>query len=192
MSRPKFPLNCISGRTGYLLLSGLLAGISTRPAISFGIGPKCIKSETSLRGQDQTGVSTSFVPNKKPFTGMSLSPKDVANQSPQTLNHFLIDSSKSIRSITLDSGAKDIAQRHLTIVMGNEASDLDSMASSVLLAYAGSLGFLDRYYPNLRNDSTVVPVMNIPRADYALRQVRTCAVAAFCDLSPARAQAHAR
>jgi hypothetical protein len=161
----------ISGRTG-LLLSGLLVGIVSRPVGSFGVGLSCLKLDTRLRGgQGKTERSPFFPPNTKPIIGMSLSPKDLTTQEPlPTLNEFLIASSESMKSILLDSGAK--TERHLTIVMGNEASDLDSMASSVLLAYAGSLGYLDNFYPNLRKESTVVPVMNIPRADYALRQVR--------------------
>jgi hypothetical protein len=178
----------LAGRTGCWLLSGLLAGIVSRPVGSFGIGSKCLKSEARLRGQSQTERSISFIPNKQPFTGMSLSSKDENIQdSCQNLKQFLIASSESIKSILLDSEA----QRHLTIVMGNEASDLDSMVSSVVLAYAGSLGYLDKFYPNMGKDSTVVPVINIPRADYALRQVRTHPGAASCNLSPAQVRAHA-
>jgi len=46
------------------------------------------------------------------------------------------------------------------IVMGNEASDLDSMASSVLFAF--SKGTVSDGLPN-------VPVMNVPREDFNLR-----------------------
>ncbi len=49
-------------------------------------------------------------------------------------------------------------EQKTTIVIGNEAADLDSMASSV--AYA--------YYLSLKGENAL-PVMNIPRNDFALR-----------------------
>ena len=47
-----------------------------------------------------------------------------------------------------------------TIVVGNEAADLDSMASAVLYAY----------YLNLKDESVnSFPLINIPKADFKLR-----------------------
>ncbi len=46
------------------------------------------------------------------------------------------------------------------VVLGNEAADLDSMASSIAYGY-----LLAQLHPEL----TVLPVMNIPRADFFLR-----------------------
>ena len=50
------------------------------------------------------------------------------------------------------------SEKKTTIVIGNEAADLDSMASSVTYAYYLSL-----------SGENAVPVMNIPRNDFALR-----------------------
>ena len=51
----------------------------------------------------------------------------------------------------------------IQIVIGNEAADLDSMASAVMYAYCKSLGAS-------ADDKTVyVPMINIPRADFKLR-----------------------
>ena len=61
--------------------------------------------------------------------------------------------------------------KNLTLVIGNEASDLDSMASSVLRAYACDLGYLDNVHPDIAKDSVIGAVINIPREDYVLRQV---------------------
>ncbi len=49
-------------------------------------------------------------------------------------------------------------ERDTTVVIGNEAADLDSMASSVSYAYYLSLSGVN-----------AIPVMNIPRNDFALR-----------------------
>ena len=66
-----------------------------------------------------------------------------------SLNAFLKTAAKAARSGT-----------PVRIYLGNEASDLDSMASSVLLAY--SRGAVSDGLAN-------VPVMNIPREDFSLR-----------------------
>ncbi|KAJ2000844.1 hypothetical protein GGI04_003984, partial [Coemansia thaxteri] len=48
----------------------------------------------------------------------------------------------------------------LTIVLGNESADLDSMASSISLAYLLSHG---------SSNSTIIPVINVSKQDLALR-----------------------
>lgn len=48
---------------------------------------------------------------------------------------------------------------HITVVLGNEAADLDSMQASVLYAY----------FLNATSGVAAVPVINIPRQDFKLR-----------------------
>ncbi|NWI87670.1 PRUN1 Exopolyphosphatase, partial [Pitta sordida] len=52
--------------------------------------------------------------------------------------------------------------REIHVVLGNEACDLDSTVSALAMAY-----FLAQSSPGAR--ATFVPVLNIPRADFALR-----------------------
>ena len=54
----------------------------------------------------------------------------------------------------LDTGPVDL------LVMGNEAADLDSMASAIAYAY---------HLSALEKGKTVIPVMPIPREDFRLR-----------------------
>ncbi len=67
------------------------------------------------------------------------------------LNHFLFDSKFSLNK-------KD----KVCFVMGNEAADLDSMASSVVYAY---------YLQSQNSDekSIYLPLINIPKEDFKLR-----------------------
>lgn len=60
------------------------------------------------------------------------------------------------------AGLKDDLQKQgvLNIVMGNEAADLDSMASAVLYAW---------YLKLSKHDINIVPLINIPKADFKLR-----------------------
>ena len=155
------------------LLTGVVFGIVTHRALCFGIGfassagipfasgrnsnsPKSLSQNIRLR---QTSAVTGM---------MESSPKGPTCNS--VLNQFLSSSSDSIKRILNGSEPEP---KNLTIVMGNEASDLDSMVSSVLLAYACSLGYFDNLYPGISRDSAISPIMNIPREDYALRQVHT-------------------
>ena len=69
----------------------------------------------------------------------------------QALNDFLHAAKASLEM-----------SRSVRVILGNQASDLDSMASSVAYAYLLSN---DRVSP----EETVLPVMNIPRADFRLR-----------------------
>ncbi len=69
----------------------------------------------------------------------------------QALNDFLHAAKASLEM-----------SRSVRVILGNEASDLDSMASSVAYAYLLSN---DRVSP----EETVLPVMNIPRDDFRLR-----------------------
>jgi len=55
----------------------------------------------------------------------------------------------------------------LLLVMGNEACDADSLASSVALAYSASMNKLGDVTPT---GAIIAPVINIPRQDLALRQ----------------------
>jgi exopolyphosphatase len=68
------------------------------------------------------------------------------------------ESFMSISDYLEESGSRINSGKMVTVVIGNEAADLDSMASSV--AYA--------YYLHL-SGVNAVPVMNIPRNDFALR-----------------------
>ena len=67
------------------------------------------------------------------------------------------------------AGPQDSSQE-LVLVLGNEACDLDSMVSATLLAMAASHGILDSSCGGL-SSAIIAPVMNIPRAEYSLRQV---------------------
>lgn len=69
--------------------------------------------------------------------------------APPSLNAFLKAAAEAAR-----------IGKTLRIFLGNEASDLDSMASSILLAYSRGVNC-----GGLAN----VPVMNIPREDFSLR-----------------------
>ncbi|MCP3942810.1 MAG: hypothetical protein GY710_15175 [Desulfobacteraceae bacterium] len=66
-----------------------------------------------------------------------------------TLNQYLVESKTYINNKTVDQ-----------FVMGNEAADLDSIASSIVYAY-----FLNI----LHKDKHIVPIIPIPRADFKLR-----------------------
>ena len=70
----------------------------------------------------------------------------------ESLNTYLAEKKK-----TLDS------DRAMHFVLGNEASDLDSMASSVMYAYYAGQATADE------NDPVFLPLINIPRADFKLR-----------------------
>jgi exopolyphosphatase len=61
-----------------------------------------------------------------------------------------------------NKGALD-SEQNVHFVLGNEASDLDSMASSLLYGY-----FADQVLPR-RDQSIYLPLINIPRADFKLR-----------------------
>jgi len=64
----------------------------------------------------------------------------------------------SISDYLLQAKSSFGSDKNITIVIGNEAADLDSMASSVAYAYYLSLSGVN-----------AIPVMNIPRNDFALR-----------------------
>ncbi len=66
-----------------------------------------------------------------------------------TLNQYLIESKTDINYKSIDY-----------LVMGNEAADLDSMASAIAYAYLMAAR---------QSDKTIVPVMPILRADFKLR-----------------------
>ncbi len=68
------------------------------------------------------------------------------------LNAYLAEKKKSLDS-----------DRILHFVLGNEASDLDSMASSVMYAYCAGQVLTDE------KDHVFLPLINIPRADFKLR-----------------------
>jgi exopolyphosphatase len=65
------------------------------------------------------------------------------------LNRYLMEAKTDINHKSIDY-----------LVMGNEAADLDSMASAVGYAY---------FLAATKKDKTIVPVMPIPRADFKLR-----------------------
>jgi len=69
-------------------------------------------------------------------------------------------SESGINSFLKKSGAGIGGSDKAVVVMGNEAADLDSMASAVLYAY---------YLSIAEPGSTPVPLVNIPRDDFKLR-----------------------
>lgn len=70
------------------------------------------------------------------------------------INSFLQKSLESVNS-------KDVKKYHF--VMGNEASDMDSIISSI------SYAFFRQSQVKNEKEEAYVPVMNIPRKDFALR-----------------------
>jgi len=70
----------------------------------------------------------------------------------ELLNTYLAEGKKALDS-----------DRAMHIVLGNEASDLDSMASSVMHAYYAGQAAADE------NGPVFLPLINIPRADFKLR-----------------------
>jgi hypothetical protein len=156
---------CRTGSTKSLL-TGLLVGVVAHRAETFGlVGIRaftlCLREAGNCRSERVSKFKTRAM----------ASSGQIDSSRPSPLNHFLLSSSESIKNI-LDSGSTvPSCGKNLTLVIGNEASDLDSMASSVLFAYACSLGYLDDAYPQIAGDSVIGAVMNIPRDDYVLRQV---------------------
>ena len=71
----------------------------------------------------------------------------------ESLNTYLAEKKKALAS-----------DRILHFVLGNEASDLDSMVSSVMYAYHAGQARADE------NGPVVLPLINIPRADFKLRR----------------------
>ena len=69
-----------------------------------------------------------------------------------SLNTYLAEKKKALDS-----------DRAMHFVLGNEASDLDSMASSVMYAYYAGQATADE------NSPVILPLINIPRADFKLR-----------------------
>ena len=69
-------------------------------------------------------------------------------------------SESGVNSFLKKSGRGDPGAGKVTVVMGNEAADLDSMASAVLYAYFLSI---------TEAGSSPVPLVNIPRGDFKLR-----------------------
>lgn len=68
---------------------------------------------------------------------------------PQSINRYLHDAKTNMTTSTID-----------LVVMGNEAADLDSMASSIVFAYIRSSAEPDKH---------IIPFMPIPRSDFKLR-----------------------
>ncbi|KJE93246.1 hypothetical protein CAOG_04060 [Capsaspora owczarzaki ATCC 30864] len=63
------------------------------------------------------------------------------------------------------------ARQKLHVVMGNQASDLDSMATSIIHAFTSAAHHHadNSSLPIIQNNTLIVPMMNIPRQDYRLR-----------------------
>ncbi|RPB26979.1 DHH phosphoesterase [Terfezia boudieri ATCC MYA-4762] len=72
------------------------------------------------------------------------------------LSQFLVHSRQLLK-------ASIEAKKPLSLVTGNESADLDSFASSLLYAYLSSPG------PTQSQQSTILPILPIPRADLNLR-----------------------
>lgn len=60
--------------------------------------------------------------------------------------------------------------RKVLLCLGNEAADLDSIVSAMVLALGCQLGALDQQIPGLSTDYIAVPALSIPADDLALRQ----------------------
>ena len=60
--------------------------------------------------------------------------------------------------------------RKLLLCLGNEAADIDSIVSALVLAVACQHGALDHAIPGLSREYVAVPVLGIPAEDFALRQ----------------------
>jgi hypothetical protein len=85
----------------------------------------------------------------------------------QHLSAFLPMSRAAVQEvISQGSGSKE----KLLLVMGNEASDVDSIVCALTLALGASSGALDDVLRNLSSEYRCAPVVNIPSEDLALRQ----------------------
>jgi len=60
--------------------------------------------------------------------------------------------------------------RKMLLVVGNEAADLDSIVSAMVLALGCQYGALDEAIPGLSREFVSVPALSIPSEDFALRQ----------------------
>ena len=60
--------------------------------------------------------------------------------------------------------------RKMLLVVGNEAADLDSIVSAMVLALGCQYGALDEAIPGLSREFVSVPALSIPAEDFALRQ----------------------
>jgi exopolyphosphatase len=67
--------------------------------------------------------------------------------------------SDQVNRFLAEAQTKTTGGEHITVVLGNEAADLDSMQASILYAY----------FLNATAAVTAVPVINIPRQDFKLR-----------------------
>lgn len=85
----------------------------------------------------------------------------------QSLGAFLSASRHAAADVLAQgSGGGD----KLLLVLGNEASDVDSIVCALTLAFGASSGALDAIIPNLTSEYRSTPVLNIPPEDFALRQ----------------------
>jgi hypothetical protein len=58
--------------------------------------------------------------------------------------------------------------RKVLLCLGNEAADLDSIVSAMVLALGCQLGALDQQIPGLSTDYIAVPALSIPADDLAV------------------------
>jgi len=115
-----------------------------------------------------------------------------------TLSTYLAQARERLRSVTQgqDSGSDDNDDGTVTFVVGNESADLDSLCSSLVLAYFNSQEALSaaaavtsssssssQPHPSSPKNTLHIPLCHLPRADLALRPEFT-AVLRQADLTP--------
>ena len=91
--------------------------------------------------------------------------------APFTTIADFMSSSRAGAEAVLAPGSSDT--REVVICLGNEAADLDSICSAVVLALGCRLGVLNRYLPEEKkfsSDFIALPALSIPADDFALRQ----------------------
>ena len=89
--------------------------------------------------------------------------------APFTTIADFMSSSRAGAEAVLATGSSDT--REVVICLGNEAADLDSICSAVVLALGCRLGVLNRYLPEEKkfsSDFIAIPALSIPADDFAL------------------------
>jgi len=83
---------------------------------------------------------------------------------------FLAASKAAAEQLLAPTPGASSDTRKLLLCLGNEAADMDSIVSALVLAVACQHGALDQAVPGLSRDYVAVPVLGIPAEDFALRQ----------------------
>ena len=124
--------------------------------------PRAAPNATVLRGRAK----------RKPRVGVSGHPAMAASTSAPfftvdetalaDLNAFLRDARELVRASDSNAKKKTPRAERVTLVLGNEAADLDSVACAISLAYA-------LHEANDDASRAYVPVVCVPREDFSLR-----------------------